>query len=93
MPRKTKTNLPQDEFIAIFNSSDSYDEIINRTGLTLGYIQVRAWQLRQKGIELKKFPIIRRTGVYGWLKEKYPQVYQDLKDNYPDVFSAYYSKW
>ena len=92
MPRKTKTNLPQAEFVDIFNSSDGYDEIIARTGLTLGYIQVRAWQLRKKGVELRYFPVIRRTGVYGWLKEKYPQVYQDLKNNYPDVFSAYYGK-
>ena len=90
MTRKNLKNLPKDDFITIFNSSDNYAEIMARTGLTLQYIHYRASQLRKSGVNLKRFQYGKKIGVRGWLKEKYPYVYQDLKDNHPDIFSAYY---
>lgn len=85
---RRKKYLSRDDFIAIFNDSDSYTEIAYRTGLSVGNIMNRAWKLRKQGIVLNSLRPVQKLGVVGWLKKYHPPVYDDLRLNYPEIYKG-----
>lgn len=72
----------------IINSSESWQEVCQRSGMAYGVIMGRAAAIRKSGTELKTFPRIQGIGLVGWLKSKWPDVYRDLRENYPEIYAS-----
>ena len=81
---ETMQRLTDDEFIEVWNTSQSVREVISKTGLAKA--ADRAWKLRRKGREVKRFEPTsklgeaRGEGVMVWLKANYPEVYREWKE-------------
>lgn len=86
MPKQPK--LSNAQLTEIINSSLSWQEVCQRSGMAYGPIMGRARLIRKSGVTLRNFPHIRRLGVMGWLKAKWPDVYEDLRENYPEVYAT-----
>ena len=90
MPKPPKlTNV---QLAEIINTSESWQQVCQRSGMAYGVILNRAGVIRKSGVEVKTFPRIQRLGLMGWLKLRWPDVYKDLRENYPDIYAAISSK-
>lgn len=88
LPDNKKPYHKAADFVALINSCGTLDEACAKTGRSYNYLLQRCYILRKKGFDIKRFPLDRRLGVVGWLRECYPDVYRDLRENYPDVYNA-----
>jgi len=65
------------KLVEIVNASNTIDEAIARSGMAYNHLLSRCSTLRRKGFEIKHFPIVRQIGINGWLKDNYPDVWQE----------------
>lgn len=55
--RSRATSVPAKDFIRIYNSSASVDEVVEKTGLARHTVMQRASEFRRKhGIKMRRFP-------------------------------------
>ncbi len=54
MANATKKSVPVSEFVTVYMTSDTMQQVIDATGLTKGSIQSKASHLRKKGVKLPK---------------------------------------
>ena len=58
--------LSPKEFIQIWQSSQTLDEVVERTGMFKTSVNSRAYGYRRKGVPLKKFKATRGVSEYDW---------------------------
>ena len=61
--KRSQMVYPRLQFSAVWNTSDSVDEVVRRTGMEKGAVLARACKLRSKGIDLKKMPRVPSTRI------------------------------
>ena len=64
---KGKKHLAAEEFVIIWQSSSTIDEVMRRTGLTRGSATARASKYRSKGVPLKRM----HSGSQKYTQEKW----------------------
>ncbi len=60
---KTEYNVTPEEFIKIWQTSESVTEVSDKTGMPEPIVHARASNYRQAGIRLKKMPRKNRLGL------------------------------
>ena len=50
-----RIRVPAEDFVRIFNGSESYQEVADKTGLAKNSVMARATSYRKKGVNLKRF--------------------------------------
>lgn len=58
-----KPRIPLEEFVKLWQTADSLERVSELTGQPTTVVYTRAWNLRQKGVHLKKFPKKHRIRV------------------------------